>query len=104
MILHEFDENKEAIVNPGFAYEKIENFPKIAISCFSRRTFNRILEKQPHREIGIIDSANIVIPIYEIEYEGLKNCTFQFLCWCIRLCCIFRRTGLFWNEKINFIW
>lgn len=77
MILHEFDENKEAIVNPGFAYEKIENFPKIAISCFSRRTFNRILEKQPHREIGIIDSANIIIPIYEIEYEGLKIALFN---------------------------
>ena len=43
MILEEFDTNREAIINPHDLHDPIEGFPKVAVSCFSRVTFARLL-------------------------------------------------------------
>ena len=39
MLLTEFDDNRQAIINPEALHEPLEGFPKIAVSCFSRLTW-----------------------------------------------------------------
>jgi hypothetical protein len=43
MLLNDFDENKDAIINPEMCVNKIDNFPKVTISCFSEKLFNNVL-------------------------------------------------------------
>lgn len=43
MILEEFDENKLAVINAFDIINPIDGFPKIAVSCFARATFNRLV-------------------------------------------------------------
>lgn len=43
MLLTEFDDNRQAIINPQDLHEPIEGFSKVVISCFSRVTFARLL-------------------------------------------------------------
>lgn len=42
MLLKEFDPNKKAVINPFDRIQPIEDFPKIAVSCFSNVTFDRL--------------------------------------------------------------
>lgn len=46
MILEEFDENKLAVINAFDIINPIDGFPKIAVSCFARATFNRLVTQQ----------------------------------------------------------
>ena len=47
MLLTEFDANRQAIINPEALHEPLEGFPKIAVSCFSRLTFQR-MQREPN--------------------------------------------------------
>lgn len=42
MILKEFDKNKSAIINAFDIIKPIDGFPKIAVSCFAKFTFDRL--------------------------------------------------------------
>ena len=66
MLLTEFDANRQAIINPEDLNEPLEGFPKIAVSCFSRSTFQRMLEMFPHELIYETSMANVAIPIYKL--------------------------------------
>ncbi|MGC4439446.1 phosphorylase, partial [Streptococcus suis] len=35
MILEDYDENKEAIINPSDLNEKVVGFPKTVVTCFA---------------------------------------------------------------------
>ena len=37
MLLQEYDPNKDAVINPEMLVEKVENFPDVTISCFSKK-------------------------------------------------------------------
>lgn len=43
MLLHEFDPNKDAVINPEMLVNKIEDFPDVTVSCFSKKLFNHVL-------------------------------------------------------------
>ncbi|NLC42516.1 MAG: nucleoside phosphorylase [Erysipelothrix sp.] len=77
MILEEFDPNKEAVINPGGIINVIDGFPEVVVSCFSRVTFDRILSNYNPQQIASVSFANLVIPVYKIEYRdteiGLVN-------------------------------
>ena len=64
MILEEFDQNPKAIINPEDLIEPIPDFPSVAVSCFARETFKRLLENFNHELITTTSMANIEIPIY----------------------------------------
>ena len=66
MLLTEFDANRQAIINPEDLNEPLEGFPKIAVSCFSRSTFQRMIEMFPHELIYETSMANVAIPIYKL--------------------------------------
>jgi uridine phosphorylase len=76
MVLKEFDSNKKALLNPEDLVERIPDFPKVGVSCFSIALFNRILDVFKPRKIAATGTACIDIPIYELEYNGTKIALF----------------------------
>ena len=77
MLLTEFDANRQAIINPEALHEPLEGFPKIAVSCFSRFTFQRMLEMFPHELIYETSMANVAIPIYKLVIDDNELAIFN---------------------------
>ena len=76
MILEEFDYDKEAILNPAHFMESQiitkglkGKMPKVAVSCFERKGFNRILELLNCKEVAVSKNANDDFPIYVTTYK-----------------------------------
>lgn len=80
MLLEEFDKSKEAIIEPWMLVERVENFPEITISCFSKSLFDKVLEFFEPKLICSITSAAGKNPVYEVEYKGER---FAFFCSCV---------------------
>lgn len=77
MILEEFDSNKKAIVDVYDLVKPIESFPKIAVSCFSRVTFDRLVNELNGNVIAKSNLANMEIPIYKAMYKGVEVALFM---------------------------
>lgn len=77
MLLADFDPSKKAIINPEDLHEKVEDFPEVAVSCFSRATFERMLHMFPHEEIHGTSMANVDIPIYKVWVEEQEVVVFN---------------------------
>ncbi len=77
MILEEFDPTKEAVINPAHIVSKIDNFPKTVISCFSRVTFNRLVDELNGEQILSIGSASVASPVYKAKYKGTEIALFN---------------------------
>lgn len=83
MILEEFDYDKDAILNPvHFMESQIVTkglrgrMPKVGVSCFERKGFNRILELLDCKEIAVSKNANDDFPIYVANYKGKEIALF----------------------------
>lgn len=76
MILEEFDSNKKAIIDIYDLIKPIENFPKVAVSCFARVTFERLINELNGKVIAKINLANMEIPIYKTTYKGVEIALF----------------------------
>ena len=70
MILEEFDEEKRAIINPDTYENKIPNFPKIGITCFSQKLMDRYVEIFNGEKIAEVRNANGITPVYRINHNG----------------------------------
>ena len=57
--------------------EPLEGFPKIAVSCFSRSTFQRMLEMFPDELIYETSMANVAIPIYKLVIDEQELALFN---------------------------
>ena len=79
MLLNDFDENKDAIINPNMCVDRIDNFPEVTISCFSEKLFDNVLQLFDAKEIDYVHSAVGPNPIYEVEYKGKKFALFHSL-------------------------
>lgn len=77
MILEEFDESKSAVINAFDIIKPIEGFPKIAVSCFARVTFDRLVQELKGVKIASIGIANMQIPVYKVSYEGVEVALFM---------------------------
>lgn len=77
MILEEFDTNREAIINPQDLHDPIEGFPKVAVSCFSRVTFARLLENYDHEVIARTSMANFEVIVYGIRIGDQEIAAFN---------------------------
>ncbi|MGL6185066.1 MAG: nucleoside phosphorylase [Clostridium chrysemydis] len=77
MILKEFDKNKSAVINAFDIVKSIDGFPKIAVSCFSRVTFDRLVCELKGVKIASTCTANMEIPIYKVIYQGLEVALFM---------------------------
>ena len=73
MILYEFDPNPVAIIDPLEKHLVIEGIPKVAVSCFSKTTFDRMLaELGGGEQIYCAKYANLDVPIYKASYKGIE--------------------------------
>lgn len=76
-LLNEFDEDKQAVVNPSDIIEKDDKFPSIAVGTFSYKLMEELANRDGINLIGYLNSANERSPIYEINYEGKKIAIFK---------------------------
>ena len=73
MLLHEFDPAKTAIFNPSRVFKPIEGMPKVAVSCFSFVTFERMLALFPDAErIAEMKCASQRFPVYKVTYRDME--------------------------------
>ena len=77
MLLEEFDPERRAIIEPDMLESRIEGFPEVTVSCFSRELFLSVLAQFDARQIATLQSAVGPNPVYEIEYSGKKIALFQ---------------------------
>lgn len=80
MILQEFDYDKEAIINPKELLKLTMvkgTMPKVAISCFERKNFERVLKLLNGEEIAVTKNANDDFPIYKVTYKNTELAMFM---------------------------
>lgn len=72
MILTQFDSNKKAVINPEDLVKRRDNIPKVAVTCFSKATFDRLKENFGGEKVTVRSLANLDITIYETFYKDVK--------------------------------
>jgi len=77
MILTEFDPKKDAVINPWTIHKKVDGMPKIAVSCFSVITLQRLCEELNAVKFAVMSNANMDIPIYKAKYKGKEFALFM---------------------------
>ena len=77
MILEDFDETKESTFDPNEVENVIPNFPKIGITCFSKKLINRFVEILNGEKIAETKNANGREPIYKIKYKNMELALFM---------------------------
>ena len=76
MILEEFDPERRAMINPDQIIKPVENMPEVAVTCFSRRTFERMREDLDTEIIAWNGTTNGEEPIYRAVYKGIPVALF----------------------------
>ena len=77
MILEEFDECTTSTFDPLEVENVIPNFPKIGITCFSKKLIDRYVEIFNGEEIAEIRNANGKAPVYKIKYKNKEIVLFM---------------------------
>lgn len=72
MLLHEFDPCETAIFNPDMVCPPVEGMPRVAVSCFSTVTFQRMVDMFPEAEqIAEMKCASGHFPVYRVMVKGV---------------------------------
>ncbi len=71
MLLEDFDECKTSTFDPNEVENVVPNFPKIGITCFSKKLFEKCIKAFDAEEIETTKNGNGREPIYKINYKGL---------------------------------
>ncbi|MBR6402292.1 MAG: nucleoside phosphorylase [Eubacterium sp.] len=78
MVLEDFSLERKAIINPGDFNSEIPGIPKVAISCYSFVTFERMLDRfDSYEQIRELMIANTTIPIYLAKRNGMEYVLFN---------------------------
>ena len=77
MILNEFDKCIKSTFNPDEVEKVVPNFPKIGVTCFSKKLVDKYLEKFKGEKIAEISGANGKVPVYKIKYKGHEIALFM---------------------------
>lgn len=77
MILEEFDEALNSTFDPYEVENAIEGFPKVGVSCFSKKLFDQLVNRFEGIEIALSSNGNGKLPIYKIIYEGHEMALFM---------------------------
>jgi len=70
MLLTEFDETRDAVINPDYAHPKLPDFPETMVSVFSHHLFNALLDFFDAKKIAETHDVDGIWPVYEICYQG----------------------------------
>lgn len=77
MILEEFDETLTSTFDPYEVENVIEGFPKIGVTCFSKKLFDQLVERFHGEQIAENSNGNGKLPVYKINYEGEELALFM---------------------------
>lgn len=77
MILNDFDECKTSTFDPCEVENIIPNFPKVGITCFSKKLMDRYIEIFNGEKIAEVSNANGRVPVYKIKYKGKEFALFM---------------------------
>jgi len=77
MILEDFDECINSTFDPFEVENVIPNFPKIGITCFSKKLMDRYIDIFKGEQIAIIVNANGNVPVYKIKYKNMEFALFM---------------------------
>lgn len=77
MILEEFDETLTSTFDPYEVENVIEGFPKIGVTCFSKKLFDQLVERFHGEQIAENSNGNGRLPVYKINYEGEELALFM---------------------------
>lgn len=70
MLLEEFDINDEPIINPWDLQKKVEGMPTVAVTCFSKQGFDKMLEILDVEAMDCKGTCDDTSPIYKVRYKG----------------------------------
>lgn len=76
-MLDKYIDDMDAIINPSDMIVEVENMPEVAIACFSRKLFDKVIEGSKSREIARLNNTNGDNIIYEVEYKNKKFAMFM---------------------------
>ena len=77
MVLEEFDETVNSTFDPHEVENVVEGFPKVGVTCFSKKLFDQLVDKFNGIEIALNSNGNGKFPIYKINYEGHELALFM---------------------------
>lgn len=77
MILTDFDECETSTFDPNEVENIIPNFPKIGITCFSKKLLDRYVKIFNGEKIAELSNANGKVPVYKITYENIEIALFM---------------------------
>ena len=77
MILEEIDETINSTFDPYEVENVVEGFPKVGVTCFSKKLFDQLVDKFNGIEIALNSNGNGKLPIYKINYEGHELALFM---------------------------
>jgi len=72
MLLTEFDETRNAVINPDYAHRKLPNFPETMVSVFSHHLFKALLAFFDAKIIAETHDVDGIWPVYEVVYQGKR--------------------------------
>lgn len=70
MLLEEFDINDEPIINPWDLQKKVEGMPTVAVTCFSKQGFDKMLEILDAEAMDCKGTCDDTSPIYKVRNKG----------------------------------
>lgn len=77
MILHEYDPNPQAVINPSMLVDPVPDFPEITVACFSGKLFERVLRYFEDAEpILRFRGTRGVRTVYGVTYGGKRFALF----------------------------
>ena len=76
VILNEFDNTRQAFINPNDVIKTERDFPEIAVTTFSEKIINQYRKTNAVKEIASLYTANGIVTVYQTEYKGKKIALF----------------------------
>ena len=70
MILDDFDETINSTFDPYEVEIVIDGFPKVGVTCFSKKLFDQLVQRFNCVEIAKNSNGNGKLPVYKFEYKG----------------------------------
>lgn len=71
-ILEQFDECRNAAINPDMLYSPIADFPETLVSVFSHQLFDKMLEFLGGKVLIETGDVDGIWPVYEVNYKGKR--------------------------------
>lgn len=72
MLLENFDETREAVINPDYAHPRLPGFPETMVSVFSHHLFSALADFLGGQIIAETHDVDGIWPVYEVTYGGKR--------------------------------